>query len=88
MRNKKPLVPMSLTTEEALGNALNMDYYVLSVEEPLYSQIRGKTAIWEHFSPDWEPEDYAMGQFLLLKRKTGKHVYDPEKHQIRYLLLK
>lgn len=79
---------MSLTTEEAMRNALGVDCYLLSVEEPLYSQIKGKAAIWERFAPDWEPEDHAAQRFLLLKRKTGEHVYDPEKHQIRYLLLK
>ena len=85
---KETVIPVSLTTEEALRTSLEEDYYLLSIEEPLYCEVKKNPKMQELFYPDWEPEDHEEREFMLLKHKRGKRVFDPEKHRIRYLLMK
>lgn len=85
---KEAIIPVSLTTVEALQSSLKEDYYLLSIEEPLYFEVKKDPKMQQWFYPDWEPEDHEDRAFILLKHKRGKQVFDPEKHRVRYLLMK
>ena len=84
---RETVIPVSITTEAALRRFIKEDYYLLSIEEPLYSEVKKNPKMQQWFYPDWEPEDHEDRGFFLLKNTRGKCIFDPEKHRVRYLLM-
>ena len=77
---KEKILPLMVTTKQALDEVINEKYYVLHIADTLYCQLQ----------PQVFDNLYAMGYILIDQGKhglffaqtTGKYIFDPNLHEI------
>ena len=83
---KKRMIAAAVTTMEALEGGIQEEALLLSIENPLYGQIRDTI----HAIPgiaDYKLEAYPDKQVILLKRARGNRIFDEREYEVFYLPL-
>ena len=86
MQEKKPYIAVAVNTFEAMRHCIEEQVKLFSIENPLYSALKGQR--WSRSCvPDYEVTEYENKQVMLLKKVRGEAVFDDESYVPFYLPL-
>ncbi len=86
MNEKKKMIALSVTTQEALDLCVSEKALLFCIENPLYSALCSQSSNLQIFQ-DYDSIDYPEKQVMMLKKVRGNPVFDDLLYEPFYLPL-